>query len=462
MIIKPQPGPQEKFLSSPADIAIYGGAAGGGKTYALLMECARHVNNKSFRAVIFRRVSSQITNPGGLYDTALELYPGMGARALESPKIVFKFPSGAKVIMTHMQYDKDALGWQGSQVPLICYDELTHFTEKQFFYLVSRSRNSNGTAGIKPYIRATCNPDPDSFVADLISWWIDSDTGLAIPERSGVMRWFIRVEDEIIWAGTKQELIDQYGSIDENGNQTCMPKSFAFIASSVYDNKILLRNDPGYLANLKAMNTVDREQLLNGNWKIKPSAGLYFKAVQAPIVETIPGRIVAICRAWDLAATESTPQNKDPDRTRGVLMARLDSGKFIVVDGRGGCLSASDVRILVRSTGSEDVINYKCNTISIPQDPGQAGKEQAQSYVQFLSGHIVKTHSISGNKIARAEPLATQWQQGNVLILRGPWNKEYLREMESFPDGAHDDYVDASSDSFSSIAKYRDLSGAIN
>ncbi|WP_234891282.1 terminase large subunit domain-containing protein [Sinorhizobium meliloti] len=182
-IIRPQPGPQTAFLVSPADIAIYGGSAGGGKTWALLMEPLRHIANPQFGAV-FRRSTVQVRNEGGLWDESEKLYPAIGA----SPKehvLQWSFPSGASVSFAHLEHDKTVLNWQGSQIPLVCFDELTHFSAKQFWYMVSRNRSMSG---VRPYIRATCNPDADSWVAELISWWIDQDTGLPIPERAGVLR----------------------------------------------------------------------------------------------------------------------------------------------------------------------------------------------------------------------------------------------------------------------------------
>lgn len=285
-------------------------------------------------------------------------------------------------------------------------------------------------------------------MADFIKWYIDQDTGYAIQERGGVIRWFIILNDEPIWANNPDELFNKYG---------IEPKSFTFIPSSVYDNKILLDNNREYLANLKAQDEVTKEQLLNGNWKIRPAGGLYFKANQAPIVSVVPDKIIGICRAWDLAATEATPQNKSPDKTAGVLMARLRNGQFIVLDVFTGCLNAAGVRQAVRSIAMQDRINYKCNSIHIPQDPGQAGKEQAQSYVGFLAGFNVQTERINGNKINRVEPFAAQWQQGNVLLLRGDWNRIYTNELSSFPDGLHDDLVDASADAFNSLTKIRNF-----
>lgn len=450
-ILRPQPGPQEKFLSCPADIAIYGGSAGGGKTYSLLMECLRHIDNPEFGAVIFRRQSTQITNEGGLYDTALSMYMPLGAVFKQVPALMCTFPSGAKVSFRHLQYDKNVLDWQGSQIPLIAFDELTHFTEHQFFYMLSRNRT---TCGVKPYIRATCNPDANSWVADFISWWIDQDTGYPIPERSGKIRYYARMSGEIIWSSSREELEATYGHD--------AVKSVSFISSSIYDNKILLKANPEYLASLNALPEVEKERLLKGNWKIRPTGGMYFKESQVQIVKTIPDKIVAVARAWDLAATEITPDSKDPDRTAGALCARLRSGQFIFIDVIRRAANASTVRKLVKSTAIIDRGLYKCEKIYIPQDPGQAGKEQAMSYVRELAGFSVYTHTVSGDKETRAEPLAAQWQQGNVLLLEGDWNREFLNEMEGFPVALHDDQVDAASDAFNAVAALHDWSSLVS
>ena len=117
-IIKPQPGGQEKFLSSPADIVIYGGAAGAAKTFSLLMEPLRHIDNPKFSCTIFRKTTPQIKSQGGLYDTALQLYSKLGAVPRDY-QMDFTFPSGMRVKLAHLEDDSALLGYQGSQIPLI-------------------------------------------------------------------------------------------------------------------------------------------------------------------------------------------------------------------------------------------------------------------------------------------------------------------------------------------------------
>ncbi len=270
--IKPQPT-QEKFLSSSADIVIFGGSAGGGKTYAMLLEPLRHKDNPNFGAVIFRRESTQITNEGGLWDTSETLYPFLGAVPRTHPNMDWKFPSGARVSFRHLNSEKTIYAYQGSQIPLICFDELTHFSKKQFFYMLSRNRS---TCGVAPYVRAGTNPDPDSWVATFIEWWIDQKTGYAIPERSGVVRWLYIIDDKYIWGDSKEELMASYGSSMTVDGQVVPPKSVTFILSSVSDNKELLKADPGYMANLMSLDFVERERLLSGNWKIKNNVARVF------------------------------------------------------------------------------------------------------------------------------------------------------------------------------------------
>lgn len=263
--IKPQEGFQEDFLKSPADIVIGGGAAGVGKTYALLLEPLRHKQNKNFGAAIFRRTSPQIRMEGGLWDTSVSLYSQLGASPRETT-LDWTFPSGSAIGFYHLEYEKDLINYQGAQFAFIGFDELTHFTKKQFFYLLSRNRS---TSGVRPYVRATCNPDPDSWVANFIEWWIDQDSGFPIPERAGKIRYFTRDGEATVWGNSEQEVIDKCPHLFTGELETVRPKSATFIPGSIYDNKELLSVDPGYLANLMAQDESTKAALLHGNWKIK-------------------------------------------------------------------------------------------------------------------------------------------------------------------------------------------------
>ncbi len=441
--IRPQEGPQEQFIATAADIAIYGGSAGGGKTWALLLEPLRHVSNPEFGAVFFRRNTIQIRNEGGLWDESAKLYPVTGADPKESI-LKWDFPSGSTITFKHLEHEKNKFDWQGSQIPLICFDELTHFTETQFWYMVSRNRTM---CGVKPYIRATCNPDADSWVADFIEWWIDQETGLAIPERSGVIRWFVRVGETIVWADKPMELA-HHTMEDEQGNKVPIPpKSMTFISAKLTDNKALMHADPSYMANLLALPLVERERLLGGNWLIRPASGLYFQRGWVEVVDAVPTGL-RIVRGWDLAATPKIASN-DPDWSTGTKIGQDSEKNYYILDHVFDRLGPSGVEKLIKNTASQD--GYKVE-ISIAQDPGQAGKSQIKNLSKMLAGYNVRSSPETGDKVTRFSGFSAQAEQGNVYILRGPWNKRFFEQLEKFPEGSHDDDADSTSRAFNVLA----------
>src|ERR1043166_2654588 len=421
--LRPQPGPQESFLKSSADIAVFGGSAGGGKTYALLLEALYHVSNPKFRAVIFRRTIPQIKLEGGALDTSCQVYPLVGARPL-SQALEWRFTSGARLKFAGLEHESDKFGWQGSQIPFIAFDELTQFTEGQFWYLLSRNRSLPGVRG---YVRATCNPDGDSWLKNFIAWWINPDTGYAIPDRSGVLRWFVRSVDDLVWGDSREELVAQFGPEAE-------PKSVTFIPSSVYDNKILLQKDPGYLANLKALPSLERAQLLDGNWNIRASAGSYFKRSWFGIVDAPPTSIVAKVRYWDRAASEKRP-GTNPDSTIGLLLGRDRGGIYYIVDVKKLFASPYVVEQAMKDCAASDGINTLGGYM---QDPGSAGVAEAQSTARALDGFNVRYSTASGDKETRAKPVSAQAEAGSVKLVRRPWNDSFLRVLENFPEGKHD------------------------
>ena len=441
--IRPQAGPQESFLSSPADIVIYGGAAGGGKSWGLLLEPLRHVTtNGGFAAVFFRRNTTQIRNPGGLWDESRTLYPMAGGKPAKAV-LEWRWPFGGLVKMAHLEHEQTVYDWQGAQIPLICFDELTHFTKAQFFYMLSRNRS---TCGVRPYIRATTNPDADSWVAEFIAWWIDPETGYPIPERSGVVRWFLRINDAIVWADTRDELVQRYGRADlppDDPDQP-QPKSATFIPAKLSDNKILLSKDPSYKANLEAQSAVERARLLGGNWKVRPAAGMYFRREWVKVVASAPADLEVV-RGWDLAATEKTDLN-DPDWTASIKLGRSRSTRrFIILHASRMREGPHKVKQSIENTASAD---GRMVAIRLPQDPGQAGKAQAQSMVLDLTGFNVRTDRPTGEKTTRFSPFSAQCEAGNVDVLAGPWNGWLFDSLEAFPEAKHDDEADACSEAY--------------
>lgn len=448
-IVRPHEGPQTTFLSTPADIAIYGGAAGGGKTLGLLLEGLRHVEVDGFAGMFFRRTTVQVRNPGGLWDESQKIYPARGGRQIKQV-LEWRFetegPDGktarSVLKMGHLEHEKTVLDHGGAQYAFIGFDELTLFTRAQFFFMLSRNRS---TCGVRPYIRATCNPDADSWVAEFIAWWIDQTTGLPIPERAGKVRWFVRIGDEIKWGDSPAELTERFGTGAEGYD--LIPKSVTFIPARVTDNPTLLRADPLYMANLMALPIVERERLLGGNWKIRPSAGLYFKREWCPEIDRhdVP-KDVLWRRGWDLAATPKT-QGNDPDWTSGTLLGRDPRGRYYLAHNVRDRLGPAGVEKLLLDTAQRD--GRHCE-ISVPQDPGQAGKFQVQYLTRLLDGFIVRSTTEEGDKIKRFGPFSAQAQAGNVYLVTGDWNDDggrsrdaFLASLEAFPDSAHDDDPDS-------------------
>lgn len=430
--IEAQPGPQRSFLKSQADIAIFGGGAGSGKSWALLLEAMRNGHVPEYRGVLFRKTFPQITNPGGMWDESTNIYPHVFAEPRQS-EMLWRFRSGARVEFAHLQHERNMYDWQGAQVPFIGFDELTHFSEQSFFYLLSRNRSMSG---VRPYVRATCNPDPDSFVARLIAWWIDED-GYPIPERSGVLRWFVRVGGELDFADTPDEIKARHGA-------DAMPKSLTFVPALVTDNPALLAANPEYLANLKALPYVEQMRLLRGNWRVRPEAGKVFNRAWFEVVEAAPAGGVAV-RFWDFAATEKAQRGGDPDYTVGLRLRRV-GGFFFVEDVVRERETPAEVKRLVKALATQDGYHVP---VGFEVEGGSAGKFVKADITQMLAGWNVRGVRPVGDKVTRAGPAAAQALAGNIKLVRGEWNDDFLRELHGFPDLPHDDQADALSGAFS-------------
>lgn len=438
--IGPHEGPQEAFAATEADIAVYGGAAGGGKTLALLLEPSRHINVPRFGAVIFRRTRPQIENEGGMWDESFLLYPHLGGVA-GWQRLMWKFPSGATVRFNHMQHLKDTYKQKGAQIALIGFDQLEEFEERQFWYMVSRNRT---TCGVRPYIRATANPVPDDdetggWLAELLSWWWDPETGYPIEERAGVVRWFVRIDNELIWGDSKAELEERYPDIP--------PKSFTFIPARLQDNPTLMEEDPAYMANLMALSLVERERLLGGNWLIRASAGNVFRAEW---FRAINGRVgtAARVRYWDKAGSDER-DSAGAAWTSGVLMARTPEGRYVIEDIVRGQWRAHDREKVIKQTAEIDGYDV---SVYVEQEPGSGGKESAEATIAMLAGWDVHADRVTGSKVERAQPLSAQVEGGNVDIVKADWTRGFLKRMEAFPEGKYKDDVDAATGAFNMLS----------
>lgn len=426
----PQPK-QAQFLKSNADIAIFGGAAGGGKTWSLLYKPTYFTGNKEFGGVIFRRTYPQITVEGGLWDESDKVYPFAGATSTKGA-LRWTFPSGATVVFRSMENEDDYRNFDGSQIPYIGFDQLESFTAKQFWYMMSRNRS---TSGVRPIIRASCNPQP-GWLADLIQWWWDPDTGYAIPERSGVVRWFVRIGDGIRWFATKDEALKKHPAIP--------PKSLTFIFSKLDDNQVLMKADPGYLANLMALPLVERERLLGGNWKISV-AGNIFKREWWKFVDQPPQGIHNWCRYWDLAATVPKP-GKEPDWTAGVKLGEKDGNIYIAdcVHFQGSSLTNE------RTIKATAELDGPAVMVRMEQEGGASGKslagEEGHYARNILVGYDFDGVPSSKKKLLRWSPLSAAAEHGRVFLVKGRWNQDFVDELEGCKgEDEKNDQADAAS-----------------
>ena len=235
VIWRPQPK-QAAFMARPEFEALYGGAAGGGKSDALVIEALRQVHIPHYKGLILRKTFPQLSE---LIDKSQKYYTRAfpGAKYSETSH-TWKFPSGAKIRFGSMQYTKDRLNYQGQAYDYIAFDELTHFTADEYMYMISRCRpNGEGT---KCYIRATANPGGIGH-----AW----------------------VKDRFITAGSPMQTIwEEIEYVDDKGKKHTSKRSRVFIPSTVFDNPELLKNDPGYVENLASLPEAERNALLYGNW----------------------------------------------------------------------------------------------------------------------------------------------------------------------------------------------------
>lgn len=442
--IRPQPGPQTAFLSTPADIAIYGGAAGGGKTFALLMEPLRHIQIPDFEAVIFRRTSEQITKSGGLWKESKKLYPYAGGKPNET-YLRWKFKSGATIAFGHIQYEKDLSSWDSTQIAVELFDQLESFTEDIFFYMLSRNRS---TCGVRPYIRATCNPvsrrhKVGGWLNGFVSWWINQDTGLPILERSGVVRWMVRIERDIYWHDSREAAVAfclKRGIREATAEK--LPLSVTFIPAKLEDNQILMEEDPGYETKLLSMNKHERDRLLFGNWNERPEGGEWpLEWIEGKYFEKWPTDAGTVCKVMAL----------DPSKGKSDKMGDYQALIKLVV-GTDNCLyvQANMKRRPVDQMVADAVGIYRefaphgfCLEGNAWQDLLAPDFEQEFERQGILAPPLSLVHNHT-NKEVRIRQLGAYLAHDRIRFKADcPDTQILIDQLLDFPEGQHDDGPDA-------------------
>ena len=223
-------------MQRPEYEALYGGAAGGGKSDALLIEALRQVHIPHYRAIIFRKTYPQLTE---LIDRSRDLYKRTYPKATyNGTEQCWTFPSGAKIYFGSMQHTKDRINYQGKRYDFIGFDELTHFTWDEYSYMFSRNRP--GGEGTRVYIRAATNP-------------------------GGIGHGWVK-ERFISPAPPMTPIVEEYNEVTPEGEHIELKRDRIFVPSTIFDNAELLKNDPNYLASLSMLPEAEKQALLYGSW----------------------------------------------------------------------------------------------------------------------------------------------------------------------------------------------------
>ena len=275
VIWQPQPK-QIRFMERPEYECLYGGAAGGGKSDALLVEALRQVHIPHYRAIIFRKTYPQLTE---LIDRSTTLYTLAYPKArYNDSKHVWTFPSGAKIYFGSMQHSKDKTNYQGKRYDFVGFDELTHFTWEEYSYMFSRNRPSKkpkSTQKTRCYIRASTNPGGIGH-----GWVKQRFIDAAEPGTPIVEMVDVRMPD---------------------GEVKTIKRDRVFIPATVFDNKALLEDNPDYLGSLALLPEKERNALLYGDWET--FEGQYFTEFR-----TSPD--TAMCKKAGITVEEAKAQGR--------------------------------------------------------------------------------------------------------------------------------------------------------
>jgi len=395
---------QTVFLRCYGLEALFGGAAGGGKSSALLMAALQYVDVPNYSAILFRRTYADLALPGALMDRFRDWVSGEPDIHWNSNSYVATFPSGARISFGYLNNKDDYLRYKGAEFQFIGMDEVTEIRESDYRYLFSRLRRpaSGPLSKVPLRMRAASNPAPN---------WV------------------------------RQRFIVEGPS-----------KGRIFVPSRLTDNPGV--DAESYRQALSALSPVERQQLEFGDWWAT-TLGSLFERESFVILESkddIPtlSSNARACRFWDLAATEPSPSNPDPDWSVGTLMV-FDQGIAYVLDVKKARVRGEKVEQMIANAAAEDGQDV---TIRMEQEPGSAGKNLIDQYARYVvPGYDFSGIRATGDKVTRARPFAAAAANGNVRLVPGPWLTEWMDEVSSFPEAAnHDDQVDSAVGAFTFLS----------
>ena len=357
-----------------------------------------------------------ILKSGAVWDESKQMFTDIDPKGkIKVKDLKYQFSSGAEVAFSHFERVDDTRNWQGSQISSCVMEELCQFEEEQFDYILSRLRTS---ANMKPNMRATMNPEADSWVKKYVSWYLYPEGhelfGRPDPSKQGIIRWFIRRSDGLVWGDSKEELLEKY----PDG----IPLAFRFISASVFDNPYI---QPSYIAFLNGLPKLEKEKLLYGNWEARVEATTYFQRSWCEEITAYdPSEITKLVRAWDFAATLKSDAVPSPDYTVSVLMAKTKTNDYIVLDVRRMRIRPGDWETQIVDAWEYD--RQICGNVVtiIPQDPGASGQMATSILCRALAerGIVTEKMRASGKKLDRFRPFSASSQVGSVKFLKGCGN----------------------------------------
>lgn len=438
------------FLNSKADIVVFGGGAGSGKSYLGAMDMLKYIHDPLFRGVVVRKLTPQIHGPGGIFETFISLHEkivGKGKIKIKRKAGVLEYPSGATITFRHCQHEDDKYSFQGWQISSALVDEAQQLSGEILTYIMSRLRTD---ADMRPNMRMTCNPDKNCALREYVNWYLIEGTGLPDPDKCGVLRYFTMQDSVLIWGDTPEEVQEKVpGS---------KPLSFTFISAVVYDNPVLMERQPDYVAWLEGLKRTEKARLLYGDWDAVEEASSYWKSEWCDKVAYPDGRAVKRVRSWDIAVALPSDVYPNPDWTAGVLMSK-NKEKYYTVEHVN--------RFRDRFAGVEQRIIEQAKldgpnvVITLPLDPGAQAQSYARSFQAKLAemGYTVKLIKPKTDKVHRFGAFASISESGFVRVVESDWTDAYVSELESFTGEKKnkDDQVDATSDAFNYLRTSMDL-----
>jgi predicted phage terminase large subunit-like protein len=423
-------------------------AAGAGKSHCLLGSFLKFCHHPRTRGVIFRKTTKQLSNPGGLFDSAVHLYKQVDPKLkIKNRDLELVFSSGATLKFAYLDNPSDKYNYQGAELSWLGFDEIQQLSQENVIYLFSRLRST--TVDYKKQIVATGNPDFNSFIKDWVEFALD-ERGIPIRKDVYPKRYFAQVSGGgLEWADTREELEVIHGTGPQSGIL-----SFMFVPGTIYDNPPLMLADPSYISKLKALPLVEKERLLYGSWYARESASGYWKRHWTNQVLIAPLNVKGRVRSWDLAFTQVNESgSKNPDYTAGVLLSKSQTGRYTVENIIRLRDRAHIVEEMIISTAKDDGHRV---IITLPNDPAGGG-----AYVRGIQkrlselGFVCRLVRPTKGKIQRFAPFAATAEGGFIDVVIGEWNNDFHNELETF-DGSNkykDDQADGCSDAFHTLNK---------